>query len=103
MATSDDLINFAIDKNPIDFASAFDDIMREKTLEALEAKKVELAHSIYGNDDTDEDLEDDGSEEFEINPEDIDDSDEDIEDFELDDIDIDLDDIDLGAEEDDIA
>lgn len=80
-----DLLGFAIDKNPTDFASKFDELVREKAAIALENKKNEMAQSIYGASE-DEDLD-----EVDLDAEDSDTDD----DFEDDDFDIDLDDLDL--------
>lgn len=91
-----DLLGFAIDKNPTDFASAIDDILKSKAAIALENKKNELAQSVYGSDDEESDevdFEDD--EDFDLDN--VDDSDEefDDEDFDIDLDDLDLDDLDL--------
>lgn len=87
MTDTTDLIGLAIDKNPVDFADAIDTILRSKAADALEAKKIELAQSIYGSGET-EDI-DDG----------ISDDDIDVDDLDLDDIDLDLDDLDLETED----
>ena len=95
MPTTTDLIGLAIDKNPVDFAAAFDDIVREKASAALEAHKIELAQSVYGSNEVESDDEDD------VDFDDIDledDSDEDIEDLDLDLDDLDLDDLDLDLD-----
>lgn len=86
-----DLIGFAIDKNPTDFASAFDDLLRQKAAVALENKKTELANGIYGLADEDEsdDVDFEDSEDFDLDEVDAD------EDFDDEDFDIDLDDLDL--------
>lgn len=84
-----DLIGFAIDKNPVDFAGAFETIVREKAAAAIENHKIELAQSLYGGEEPDVDDADD---------EDLDDFDADEEaddDIEIDDDDLDLDDLDL--------
>lgn len=86
MAEVSDLLNSVIEKNPIDFAAAFNDIVGERLEAAIADKKIELAQSIYGSaEQEDEDLE--------VNT----DSDDDL-DIDLDDIDLEglgLDDIDL--------
>lgn len=84
-----DLLGFAIDKNPTDFASAIDDILRSKAAIALENKKNELAQSVYGSDDDESDEVDFEDDDFDLDTEDSD------EDFEDEDFDIDLDDLDL--------
>jgi hypothetical protein len=91
-----DLLGFAIDKNPTEFASAIDDILRSKAAIALENKKTELAQSVYGSDeDPDEvdfetddlDLDDDTDTEFDEEDFDIDLDDLDLEDLDLDNLD----------------
>lgn len=84
-----DLLGFAIDKNPTDFASTFDDLVREKAAVALENKKTELANSIYGLDDDESDDVDFDDDDFDLDDVDTD------EDFDDEDFDIDLDDLDL--------
>ena len=84
-----DLLGFAIDKNPTDFAAAFDELVREKAAIALENKKTELAQSIYGSDEDDLNLDDEDDLDFDAD-EDLDD-----EDFDIDLDDLDLDDLDL--------
>lgn len=94
MSDISDLLGSTIGKNPIDFANAFDDIVREKAAAALENKRIELAKSIYGaeNEDEFDDLEDQDDDAE-------DDDDIDLEDLDIDDIDIDLDDLDLNDDE----
>jgi hypothetical protein len=96
MPTTADLIGLAIDKNPVDFASTFDEIIRQKQEAALEAKKIEMAQNIYG--EPEDDLDDDDFD-FESDDEDFDDGDVDDEDLDLDDLDLDLDDLDLDLED----
>ena len=81
MPDTTDLIGLAIDKNPVDFADTLDTLLRQKAVDALADKKVEIAQSIY-----DETPEEDTN----------DDDDIDISDLDLDDIDLDLDDLDLN-------
>lgn len=90
-----DLLGFAIDKNPTDFASAIDDILRSKAAIALENKKNELAQSVYGSDDESDEVYFEDDEDFDLDN--VDDSDEefDDEDFDIDLDDLDLDDLDL--------
>ncbi|NDB84127.1 MAG: hypothetical protein EB127_15625 [Alphaproteobacteria bacterium] len=90
MPDTTDLLGLAIDKNPVDFASAFDAILRDKAITALENKKIELAQSIYGDpEDTDDTVDID----------DVDFDDDDLDDLDLDLDDLDLDDLDLGSDE----
>jgi hypothetical protein len=93
MTDTTDLIGLAINKNPVDFADTLDTLLRQKAVDVIANKKIELAQGIYDEgqpEDTDVD---------------DDDSDVDIDDLDLDDIDLDLDDLDLetkdGTDEDD--
>ena len=86
MSDVTDLLGFAIDKNPTDFASAVDDILRSKAAAALETLKTELAQNIYGPEYDDET----GEEDFDFTDDDFDE-----EDFDIDLEDLDLDDLDL--------
>lgn len=88
MPTTTELLGLAIDKNPVDFADTLNTILMQKAAEAIDAKQVELAQSIYG---AQEEPEEDEFEDFDV--EDIDDEDASDEDFE--DIDLDLDDLDI--------
>lgn len=92
MPTTTDLLGLAIDKNPVDFADQFNQIMMQKAADALEAKKVELAQSIYG--EAPEMDDDDDAVDFDDDDIDLSDDDDDL-DLDLDDLDIDLDDLDL--------
>lgn len=89
MPEVNDLLGFAIDKNPTDFSSAIDDILRSKAAIALENKKNELAQSIYGSDEADE------ADEVDFETADQEDDDFEDEDFEIDLEDLDLEDLDL--------
>lgn len=89
MSNTLDLLGLAIDKNPVDFASLADQLIRQKAVEAIDNKRVELAQAIYGDD----------SNEDEVDTVDTDDSDYDLDadgdEFEDDD-EFDLDDLDLA-------
>lgn len=91
MPTTTDLLGFAIDRDPIDFASAVDDLLRQKAVDALDARRVELAKSIYGSEEAADDT-------FDFADDDVID-DDDLGDIDLNDID--LDDLDLEGIEDD--
>jgi hypothetical protein len=86
MPTTTDLIGLAIDKNPIDFTDALNQIMMQKAVERLDDYKVDLAKSLYG---APEDDESDDSDFDDV--EDSDDIDVDLDNYD----DLDLDDIDL--------
>jgi len=88
MPTTNDLIGLAIDKNPVDFADAFNNLMMQKAVDAVELRSIELAQSVYGSEA--------GPEEDEF--EDFDTTEGDDEDVDMDvefDDDLDLDDLDL--------
>jgi hypothetical protein len=92
MPTVDELINFALSQQPTKFASAFDDIMGEKTAEAIDSLRTNVAQGLYASED-DADLEDQDDT-------DEDDLDDDIDDDEFDDVDdLDLEDEDLDFDE----
>ena len=85
MADTTDLLGYAFDKNPVDFASTFDQLMRQKAETAIEDHRITLAQSVYGADE-----ESDGDDEsFDF------DDDDDIDGLDDDDLDLDLDDLDL--------
>jgi hypothetical protein len=86
MTNTTDLIGLAIDKNPVDFADVLDTLLRQKAVDALENKKIELANNIYGE-TPEEDNETDNDDTI------------DIDDLDLDDIDLDLDDLDLDTKD----
>lgn len=90
MPTTTDLLGLAIDKNPVDFAATFDELIRDKAAAALEAHKIELAQSVYGNAESDEDDFEFDEDDFEDSTDD-DDLDLDLDDLDLDDLDLDLD------------
>ena len=86
MPDTTDLLGLAIDKNPVDFADAFDAILRDKAITALENKKIELAQSIYGEPEDTDDFDD-----VDFDIDDLDDLDLDLDDLDLDDLDLDSD------------
>lgn len=91
MSDVNDLIGQAIDKSPMDFAATFNDIIQQKQADALEARKVELAQSMY------EPAEVASDDDFDYSEDDFEDMDDledlDLEDLDLEDIDLDLEDI----------
>lgn len=89
MPTTTDLLGLAIDKNPVDFADQFNQIMMAKAAEAIDNKRVELAQSLYSDN---EDVDNFGDEDFDTETDDFEDDDMDLD---LDDLDLDLDDLDL--------
>lgn len=97
MSTTLEMLGLAIEKNPVDFAAAADQLLRAKAVDALEARKIELAQSIYGmaedevEDDDTVDMEFDSSEDETDDADDAEDLDIDLEDFDLEDLDLDID------------
>lgn len=97
MPTTTDLIGLALDKNPVEFATAFDDLLRQKQEAALEARKEEIAKGLYGDaveDEDDFDLSDD----VDFEADETDEGDDDL-DIDLDDLELDLDELDLDLED----
>jgi hypothetical protein len=83
MSDVTDLLTHTVNKSPVEFADAFNNIMQQKAIDAIEAHRVTLAQSIYNT--ADDENEDEG----------IDDDDQlDLDDIDLDDIDLeDIDDL----------
>ena len=97
----EDIVNFSAQEKPISVKDAVNDVMLTKIHAEIEAKKMEVAKSIFGGTDTDEDDEEFDEEDFE---DDEDDDDFEISDEELDDLFNDLeelDDTDLEVEDED--
>lgn len=66
--TVDDLIKFSVDQRPTDFEDAFNSLVLDKIAVAVDAKKLELAASLYNGDDEEEEdyeVEDADSDDFE--------------------------------------
>ena len=54
--TVTDLLNFAHEQKPIDFENAFKSVMADKMVAAIDAKKLEVASSLYSSaEETEED------------------------------------------------
>jgi len=88
MPTTNDLIGLAIDKNPVDFADTFNNLMMQKAVDAVELRSIELAQSVYGSEA--------GPEEDEFEDYETAEGDDDGADLEVEfDDDLDLDDLDL--------
>lgn len=43
-----DLVNFALDKKPVEFQQAFDDVVTDRISVAVDARKQEIARGIFG-------------------------------------------------------
>lgn len=100
MSEVNDLLGFAIEKNPIDFADAFNNIIQQKAADALEAHRIELAQSMYASEEEVESSEDDDDVDFDYDDDDFEDlDDEELDDLDIEDLDLDLDDIDLDLED----
>lgn len=84
-----DMIQYAVDNKPVDFTTTFNSLMSQKVIDAIDAKRQEIATTIF---DSHPDVSD---EELDQAIDDIDQSDE-IEDFE----DVEIDDIEFDDEED---
>jgi hypothetical protein len=50
-----DLISLSFDQKPVEFQQAFDTLMNDRIAKAIEDKKLEVAQSIYYNQDNNED------------------------------------------------
>lgn len=109
MADTTDLLNHAFEKNPVDFADTFNQLMQQKAQDAVEAHRITLAQAIHGGEDPvdEDDLDDDidgdvGEDEFEFSEDELEDlGDEDDLDLDLDDLD--LEDLDLDDEDEDFT
>lgn len=101
----DDIINYSAEEKPLNVKSAVDDIMLQKVHDEIEAKKIEVAKSIFGGTPSDADDEADFEDAFDDDDDDDDGfeiSDEDLEDLfnDLDDLaDTDLDDDNVETED----
>jgi hypothetical protein len=62
-----DLISLSFDQKPVEFQQAFDSLMTDRIARAIEDKKIEVAQSIYYNQDNNED--DDAAVEDELDTE----------------------------------
>ena len=67
MPTIDDLIDTALEQQPTQFASVFNNIMGEKAAEAIDAMRTSVAQGIYASEDElePEDLDDEEDDDFE--------------------------------------
>lgn len=86
MPTTTDLIGLAIDKNPVDFADMFNQLIMQKASDAIENHRQQLAADIYGNEATDENEED--FEDYAPATDETDEKDIDLDDIDLDDLDL---------------
>ena len=49
-----DLIAYAYDQKPIEFQNSFNDLMASRLATAVDAKKIEVAQSIFSNEEQEE-------------------------------------------------
>lgn len=105
MADTTDLVGFAVEKSPVDFADTLNQLLSQKAQERVEAHRVTLAQTVYGEaepetDDDEVDLDDVGDDEFDFSEDELDDLDDD-DDLDLDLEDLDLEDLDLDDDNED--
>jgi hypothetical protein len=64
-----DLVKFSSEQKPLEFGSAFSSLIAPKIDSAINTKKIEVAHSMFNNDDSESDESDDseaGDEDAEV-------------------------------------
>ena len=99
MSDVNDLLGLAIEKNPVDFADTFNNLIQQKQAEALEARREEIAQSMYtpafeaDGEEIETDDFDDVADDIDLDDDAFDDID--LDDLDIEDLDLDLDDIDL--------
>ena len=91
-----DVVNYSAQEKPLNVKDAVNDVMMSKIHAAIEAKKMEVAKSLFGGtpsdvddeaefedafDDDDEDDEEDDEDDFDISDEDLEDLFNDLEDL----------------------
>jgi len=99
----DDIIDLTAQQSPTKVQDAVNHILGQKSVEALESMKSQLAQSLYGDPEEEEQEDEDDidfdDEDEELDDDDLDDDDLDIEDEDWDDIELDdLEDIDLDVD-----
>ena len=63
--TVTDLLGFAHEQKPMDFENAFKSVMADKLVAAIDAKKLEIASSLYASQEVEDDVEAETEEELE--------------------------------------
>ena len=105
MADIDDLINYSMNQRPTRFASAFDDIMGQKAVAAIDDMRISVAQSMFAAEeddiDTDDDFDLEDDDDLDLDDEDLDIEDADLEDVDWEEDEEELDDEDLEGFEDD--
>ena len=72
-----DIVKASFDNNPVNVQQAFNDVIKDKMMSAIAARREEISMSMYGSDDDESDVEAD--EEEDLDNSDIEDhEDEDI-------------------------
>ena len=104
MADIEDLIHYSMNQQPTRFASAFDEIIGQKAIDAIDDMRISVAQNVFGaeedfiEDEDDIDLED---EDLDFDDENLDIEDEDFDDIDwTEDEDFNLEDEDLEGFED---
>ena len=100
----EDIVTFSAQEKPVSVKDAVDDVMLTKIHAEIEAKKLEIAKSIFGATDTEVDEDDEDFDDEDFDDEEDEDDDFEISDEELDDLFNDLeelDDTDLEIEDED--
>ena len=72
MSTINELLELASDKKAVEFTSLFEDIIKEKAILALEAKRLSLAESLYSDPDEEQMPEINDEEDFDVDLDDLD-------------------------------
>ena len=72
--TTTDLIVHTLEQKPIDFQQTFDDLLRNRLQDAVQAKKMELAKDVFNNNSSYE--EEDNEEEENVDDQETDTEDE---------------------------
>lgn len=103
MANITDLLDYAVEKNPVDFADTFNQLLQQRALDAIESHKESLAQSIYSEGEPDVEDDDVGDEFSDEELDDLGDEDDDL-DLDFDDLDLeDLEDLDLDDDSEDFT
>jgi hypothetical protein len=60
--TPTDIVNFAMNKDAVNISNAFDQMINQRVYDAIQARKIEVAKSMFGQEDTIEDEEEEQQE-----------------------------------------
>lgn len=72
--TIDDMISSVLEKRPETFKSAFNDIMAQKAIESIEARKQEIAQTMFDTPDKEQEEDPTDQDDLEIEDENVEDS-----------------------------